>query len=58
MSRFGYTAEEKSRIRAGFQCPECFGANVETRTRIAFECRECGARWHTIDPQFQGASHA
>jgi hypothetical protein len=50
-----YTANEKSRIRAGFQCPECFGVRVEVRSQTAFACREYGAQWHADAPRFEEA---
>lgn len=53
--RFGYTGEEKARIRRGLQCPECFGVNTEPRfTVTSFQCRDCGAQWHASTPEFQG----
>jgi ribosomal protein L37AE/L43A len=53
IERFGYTGEEKARIRLGFQCPECFGAATEQRSGTAFQCRDCEAQWHAADTQFQ-----
>jgi ribosomal protein L37AE/L43A len=62
MSQQGYTGEEKARIRAGFQCPECFGSQVETISTgtfepLRFQCTECGSQWSASAPQFQGGGN-
>ena len=36
--------QEKSRIRLGWQCPECFGVQVTNRD-IGWQCHDCGACW-------------
>jgi hypothetical protein len=46
----GMQAEERRRINAGFQCPECWGARIETRYSHfqqddRFCCLECGCIW-------------
>ena len=48
-----YTLEEKTRIRAGLQCPECFDVQIKARSSLAFECQQCGARWHADHAQFK-----
>jgi hypothetical protein len=63
MTRFGYTTDEKARIRIGMQCPECFGAQTEPRSNNPFErhlfrCADCGAQWFASAPQFQSAQAA
>ena len=40
--------EEKRRIRAGLQCPECYGVRVLTLhgTKTGkYQCNECGCLW-------------
>jgi hypothetical protein len=42
--------EEQQRIRAGWQCPECYGARIQARTspfqpNNGFLCVECGCQW-------------
>lgn len=47
--------QERQRIEAGMQCPECYGANTGLRYELQtketdstkFECRSCGCNWST-----------
>lgn len=45
-----FTMEERTRITAGWQCPECFGVRIETREerKDAFLCVECGCQWDSL----------
>lgn len=42
---------ERERIKAGLQCPECFGPQVKTRRQRGhdrvdgFLCTNCGCQW-------------
>ena len=59
MTLHGYTSAEKARIRAGWQCPQCFGPWIETPFHNHhFECQDCGIQWHASDPQFQGSERS
>jgi hypothetical protein len=38
------------RIDLGFQCPECYGAQIKLQPRqlhdrYRFQCQECGCEW-------------
>lgn len=44
--------QEKARVNAGFQCPECYGVHItrqESRfsgqSEDKFSCRSCGCQW-------------
>lgn len=43
--------QEAARIRLGWQCPECFGVNIENRMSrfqaqpIGFTCNDCGCQF-------------
>jgi len=38
--------DEKSRVRMGIQCPECFGVNTGKRAEASkFQCLDCGCQW-------------
>ena len=41
--------QEYLRIKAGFQCPECFGVNIEGGQvywgKDGFQCTDCGCWW-------------
>jgi hypothetical protein len=43
--------QEAARIRLGWQCPECFGVNIENRMSrfqaqpIGFLCADCGCQF-------------
>jgi len=41
--------QEYLRIKAGFQCPECFGVNIEEGQmywgKDGFQCTDCGCWW-------------
>lgn len=41
---------ERVRIKAGWQCPECYGVRIVLRERQqhepqGFQCEECGCNW-------------
>lgn len=38
-------ASERLRVNMGWQCPECFGPNIETPKRQQHVCRDCGCQW-------------
>jgi len=38
--------DEKTRVRMGLQCPECFGVNTDKRAEASkFQCLDCGCQW-------------
>lgn len=43
--------QETARISAGWQCPECFGVNIENRMSrfqalpVGFLCTDCGCQF-------------
>ena len=46
------SAAERLRVNMGWQCPECFGGNIETTARgpggareQQHVCQECGCQW-------------
>jgi hypothetical protein len=39
------SADERLRVNMGWQCPECFGPNVETPERQQHICQDCGCQW-------------
>ena len=39
------SADERLRVNMGWQCPECFGVNIDTPERHHFTCRDCGCQW-------------
>jgi hypothetical protein len=39
-------SEHRSRVRRGWQCPECFGVRVYRQAkRAGFLCNGCGCEW-------------
>jgi len=48
-----FICETNARIKAGLQCPECYGVRINCkedsygggRSFDRFECQECGAQW-------------
>ena len=46
------SAEERARVNIGWQCPECFGTNIDTPQYRnvyvepkKYTCRDCGCVW-------------
>ncbi len=42
------TSQELARITLGWQCPDCFGPNVNVDKKPfshTYECQDCGSRW-------------
>lgn len=47
--RLSFDAAVDRRAKAGWQCPECYGVQVNQFEHVSlekrFECNDCGATW-------------